>query len=633
MMDTDSVEQLPRYRGRRPINILLVANPDHENDSSLQVPETPPRHQSGPASASTSSRVPADPPLTSPASGSGNSPRLNLNPPSFTLNHELLPLDRAVTTRLNRVTPDSEPIVEDGVNLPGFRVASTRSHHARRASDSTLAMQSPNTNRSFSPSPRQALSVSHTPSERVIVSVTHDAQKYITVDITDHMSEARAIRKCLLSKLAIPEDHRSNFAIYRTTLDKFTSGNYLGDDQLLIDCHGFGDSKGSLKFSVQRVGASPRPRPLPPLPSSAQPVQPLRVGSNVSPTSSETGSRENKVSGSLQVDTSGRNDQSAPGYEADEPVGSVPVPQPKATVEIGRTMPPANIIQHLVLHGCRDITADLNLSSCSEYPIANGGFGEVYRGQLGNGTRVAIKCMRVFECPDVGEQQQKYLKRAAREIYTWSKLQHPHVLRLLGLVVYRDRISMVSPWIESGAVRYYLIRTPEVNRPQMCTQIASALLYLHESGVIHGDLKGDNVLVSDAGEALITDFGNAILQEHTLQFTSSTTGTHLSTRWTAPELLEGGKRSFAADIFALGMEVITGNVPYAGMNEMAVMYAIGRSQHPKRSEAHISSTSKYGNMLWSLLEECWDLDPGTRPAAVAVRDKMRIIGPNDLVAQ
>ncbi|KAG9086402.1 hypothetical protein FS749_003665 [Ceratobasidium sp. UAMH 11750] len=198
-MDTDPVEQLPRYKGRRPINILLVANPDHENDS-LQVPETPPRHQSGPASASTSSRVPADPPLTSPASGSGNSPRLELNPPSFTLNHGLLPLDPAVTTRPNRVTSDSEPVVKEGINLPGLRIVSTHSHHARRASDSAVAMQSSNTNRSFSPPPRHALSVSHTPSERVIVSVTRDAQNYITVDITDHMSEARAIRKCLLSK-------------------------------------------------------------------------------------------------------------------------------------------------------------------------------------------------------------------------------------------------------------------------------------------------------------------------------------------------------------------------------------------------------------------------------------------------
>ncbi|KAG9089429.1 hypothetical protein FS749_001345 [Ceratobasidium sp. UAMH 11750] len=270
------------------------------------------------------------------------------------------------------------------------------------------------------------------------------------------------------------------------------------------------------------------------LSASGQPAESLRVISGAPPTpKSENGSDENEVSNTFpQANSSDRSDLLSSDLEAGESVGCVPpVPPPKDTVAIGRTMPPAIIIQHLVLHGCQDITADLNLSGCSEYPIANGGFGDVYRGQLSEGMRVAIKCMRMFECQDVGEQQQRYLKRAAREIHTWSKLRHSHVLRLLGLVVYRDRISMVSPWMDNGTVRYYLTRTPGVNRPQMCTQIAGALLYLHQFGVIHGDLKGDNVLVSDTGEPLLTDFGNATLQQYTLQFTSSTTGNHLSTRW------------------------------------------------------------------------------------------------------
>ncbi|KAG8709376.1 hypothetical protein FRC09_000701 [Ceratobasidium sp. 395] len=227
------------------------------------------------------------------------------------------------------------------------------------------------------------------------------------------------------------------------------------------------------------------------------------------------------------------------------------------------------------------------------------------------------------------EAQQNHLKHAAREIYTWSKLQHPHILSLLGLAEYRGRISMVSPWIQGGPARYRLKRISKpVNWPLLCTKIADALSYLHHSGVIHGDLKGDNVLVSeDTGEPFVTDFGNAVLQEHTLQFAAtSSTRQHISSRWTAPEIWHGGLRSFEADIFALGMtilEVITLDVPYAGMSDAAVMFAILKSEHPKRPETHIPSTSEHGDMLWSLLEDCWMADSAMRPVAMTVRDKVK----------
>ncbi|KAG9086401.1 hypothetical protein FS749_003664 [Ceratobasidium sp. UAMH 11750] len=554
-MSTDQEQQLPRYKSRRPISLLVVSNrSDSENDDSALAPKTsPPRHLEFSSTAALL-RTPADFSLSS-APGLSNSSRPGLEPTSL-LNHDLHPLDLAITPKPNRVVSDL-PVTGHQSNRPKLKVALAPSHRVRCASSSTLTGQSPQTSRPFLLPPHHALSSSRTPSERIIVSVTHGAQNSIAVDLTGRTAKAQAIRKHILSRLAIPEYLHSSFAIYRTTLSKFTTSSPLDDHQLLVVCDSFGDSKGSLRFLVQRADPSPGLCPWPRI--FAQPVQPLRVVTEASCTSgSEDATRDDEVSSTLpQANSSDRSDLLSSDLEVGESVGHAPpAPPPKDTVAIGRTMLPAIIIQHLVFHGCRDITATLNLSSCSEYPIASGGFGDVYRGQLSKGMRVAIKCMRLFECPDVGEQQQRYLKRAAREIHTWSKLRHPNVLRLLGLVMYRDRISMVSPWVDNGPVRYYLARTPGVNRPQMCTQIATALLYLHQFGVIHGDLKGDNILVSDTGEPLITDFGNAILEECTLQFTSSTSGSHLSTRWTAPELLEGGKRSFEADIFALGMTIL-----------------------------------------------------------------------------
>ncbi|KAG8744651.1 hypothetical protein FRC10_009684 [Ceratobasidium sp. 414] len=287
-MAVDQLDPPPRYRGRHRVNIMVVVNPDHESDS----PEAPPRYHPGLANPAIPSRTSADPSPTSPASGSGNLSRPELEPPSLALNHELLPLDLVITPGPARVTSDS-PVAESSDNQPKL---SARPHHTRRASDSAYAAQSSSTRRSFSPPHRHSHSVSHTPSECTIVSITKDAQNYIAVDITGHMAEAQAIRKHLLSKLAIPDNLHSRFAIYRATLDKFTTGNPLDDDQLLIDCHGLGDSKGSLKFFAHRVGASPRPRPLPPPPPSAGPLQPQKVSRSASPTSnSESGSLDNKV--------------------------------------------------------------------------------------------------------------------------------------------------------------------------------------------------------------------------------------------------------------------------------------------------------------------------------------------------
>jgi predicted unusual protein kinase regulating ubiquinone biosynthesis (AarF/ABC1/UbiB family) len=55
----------------------------------------------------------------------------------------------------------------------------------------------------------------------------------------------------------------------------------------------------------------------------------------------------------------------------------------------------SEIVAHLGNHGCRDVTDELNLSSCSAFPVANGGFGDVYRVMLHDGTQVAVKTMRL----------------------------------------------------------------------------------------------------------------------------------------------------------------------------------------------------------------------------------------------
>lgn len=83
-------------------------------------------------------------------------------------------------------------------------------------------------------------------------------------------------------------------------------------------------------------------------------------------------------------------------------------------------------------------------------------------------------------------------------------------------------------------------------------QLASALAYLHNKGVVHGDLKGSNMLVSDDIEVLLCDFGLAKTVDTT---TASALAGHGSLQWQAPELFDGKGRTYETDVFAFGMVI------------------------------------------------------------------------------
>ncbi|KAG8795359.1 hypothetical protein FRC12_015492 [Ceratobasidium sp. 428] len=129
-----------------------------------------------------------------------------------------------------------------------------------------------------------------------------------------------------------------------------------------------------------------------------------------------------------------------------------------------------------------------------------------------------------------------------------------------------------------------------------------------------------NVLISERGSARLADFGNAASQEFSLRFTQSSTTGSLSPRWAAPELFKGAKCNVPADIYALGMETLTGDVPFSSKPDHAVMYSVMFERlQPKRPEAYIPVGSKHGRRMWSLLQWCWEYEPENRPSTAEVK--------------
>ncbi|KAG8724640.1 hypothetical protein FRC09_016185 [Ceratobasidium sp. 395] len=285
---------------------------------------------------------------------------------------------------------------------------------------------------------------------------------------------------------------------------------------------------------------------------------------------------------------------------------------------------------HLGNHGCKDISQELKQESSTSHPVSRGGFGDVYRGCLRDGSSVAIKTIRLdLECTTKDEI---ILKRTARELYTWSKCRHPNVHTLLGLAVFEDRIAMVSHWMENGDLKQYLNRNPGANRFRMnwflkSTQLCRGLSYLHKVGIVHGDLKAANVLVSNDGAPMLTDFGSATLKECVVQFTCTALIAPFSSRWAAPELLMGDTCNTTGDIYALAMtilEVLTGKVPHYDVDERAVIKQVMINKRiPKRPEDQIPTGTVYGNRLWKLLVKCWSYVPEERPTAVTTTKIMK----------
>lgn len=150
-----------------------------------------------------------------------------------------------------------------------------------------------------------------------------------------------------------------------------------------------------------------------------------------------------------------------------------------------------------------------------------------------------------------------------------QSVTHDHILSCLGVLEALNSLFLVSPYIESGSISGFIRNHPEVDRVDWVScnfetyldnvsdenlqivQISEAVNFLHKNGIVHGDIKAANVLVSDHLKALLCDFGLSKLCSAVTSIGQEGQG---STRWQSVELLERGSgKSFQSDIWAFGM--------------------------------------------------------------------------------
>ncbi|KAE9403870.1 kinase-like protein [Gymnopus androsaceus JB14] len=176
------------------------------------------------------------------------------------------------------------------------------------------------------------------------------------------------------------------------------------------------------------------------------------------------------------------------------------------------------------LHGVLPPSMYLRNIVCeSEFPVSGGGFSDVWVGRLGE-QRVCIKVLRMFM---QHENKEKLLKSLSNEVILWRQLRHPNILPFLGINIelFRPSFCITSPWMSNGDIISYASKSSMSFKEKLdyAVQIAQGLAYLHELDppVVHGDIKGANILITDdSRQCCLADFraigdGYAVLQSDT----------------------------------------------------------------------------------------------------------------------
>ncbi|XP_057487706.1 probable LRR receptor-like serine/threonine-protein kinase At5g10290 isoform X2 [Actinidia eriantha] len=194
--------------------------------------------------------------------------------------------------------------------------------------------------------------------------------------------------------------------------------------------------------------------------------------------------------------------------------------------------------------------------------LGQGGFGKVYKGVLGDNTKVAVKRLTDYESPGGDAAFQ-------REVEMISVAVHRNLLRLIGFCLTPTERLLVYPFMQNLSVAYRLreLKPGEPvldwpTRKRVALGTARGLEYLHEHcnpKIIHRDVKAANVLLDEDFEAVVGDFGLAKLVD--VRKTNVTTQVRGTMGHIAPEYLSTGKSSERTDVFGYGimlLELVTG---------------------------------------------------------------------------
>lgn len=220
--------------------------------------------------------------------------------------------------------------------------------------------------------------------------------------------------------------------------------------------------------------------------------------------------------------------------------------------------------------------------------LGEGGMAIVYKAyDTRLETEVAVKVIRTENlAPSILE---KALARFEREAKSLARLTHPNIVKVLDYGEYAGRPFLVMPYLPGGTLKQRLAGKPLPWRQaaSLLVPIARALSYAHQQGVVHRDVKPSNILITQSGEPMMTDFGIAkIIDEEITQDLTGTSTAVGTPEYMAPEQVTSKLVDHRADIYSLGIvfyEMVTGRKPFRADTPMAVLFKHASEPLPRPS--------------------------------------------------
>lgn len=255
--------------------------------------------------------------------------------------------------------------------------------------------------------------------------------------------------------------------------------------------------------------------------------------------------------------------------------------------------------------------------------IGKGSYGRVYLGiNLTTGDFLAVKQVEVNQ-KAAGHDKDKMKEMVSaldQEIDTMQHLEHPNIVQYLGCERKEYSISIFLEYISGGSVGSCLRKHGKFEEnvvSSLTRQTLAGLAYLHEEGVLHRDLKADNILLDVDGTCKISDFGISKKTDN-IYGNDATNSMQGSVFWMAPEVIRSQGKGYSAkvDIWSLGcvvLEMFAGRRPWSKEEAIGAIYKLGSLNQAPPIPDDVSSSISAAAVGFML--DCFTIEPSERPTA------------------
>ncbi len=237
--------------------------------------------------------------------------------------------------------------------------------------------------------------------------------------------------------------------------------------------------------------------------------------------------------------------------------------------------------------------------------LGEGGMGVVYKAEDTKLRRIVALKFLPQQLTSTEEERSRFVQEAQAA----AALNHPNICTIHGIEEFEGRQFIEMEYVEGTTLRNKIPFRKTDEALNCAIHIGDALQEAHSHGIVHRDIKCDNIMINIKGQVKVMDFGLAKLKG-SLKLTraSSTVGT---LAYMAPEQIQGGEVDSRSDIFSFGVvffEMLTGHMPFRGEHDAAMMYSIVNEE----PESLLKFKDDLPEDLDRIVHRALEKDPGDR---------------------